>query len=105
MSNGISDRDADLKIKEFSAERNSEIRRIGIKKTVIGAVVTVGAGIFLYLGLKHADIGKMSSIGARGFATAAIVIAVGGLYGISKLIDGITYVVRPHSIEKAISEI
>ena|ERR1022692_2307851 len=104
ISNGISDIDADVKIKEFNAERNSEIRKVGIKKTFIGAVLTVGAGIFFYLSLKHVDIDEMNSRRASGFATIAIVIALGGFYGLWKLLDGITYLVRPQSIKKSVSE-
>jgi hypothetical protein len=104
-AHGISDIDADAKLNELIAERNSEIRKIGIKNTIIGAALTLGACVFLYLSFKHVDVAKMSSGSARGFVTIALVIAIGGFYGIWKLIDGISCIVRPQSEEKAISEV
>ena len=105
ISNGVSEIDADAQIKEVNAERNWEIRKIGIKKTFIGAVLTVVAGIFFYSSLKDVDLEKMNYGGARGFVMIALVIALGGLYGIWKLIDGIAYLVRPRSEEKSVFEI
>ena len=104
-ANGITQLDADAAIKEFNAERNSEIRRIGMKWTLIGATLIVGAGIFFYWSFLHVDIDKMNSRSARGFAVMAIVIALGGLYGFSKLIDGIRNLVRPQSEEESLSEL
>ena len=103
--NGISDADADAAIKQFDAERNSEIRRIGIKNTFIGAALTIGAGIFFYWSFKNVDIDQMNSRSARGFVTMALVITIGGFYGLWKLMDGITYLVRPQSEAKSLSEI
>ncbi len=48
ISNGISDSDADAAIEEFCAQRNKEIRKIGIKKSLLGAVLTAGTGILLF---------------------------------------------------------
>lgn len=101
-SNGISNNDADAAIKEFIAERNKEIRKIGIKKTFIGAALIVGAGIFF----AYVDIGRRMNPGSgRVFVTIAILIALGGMYGLWKLIDGINYLVRPQSERKSISDI
>ena len=105
IANGISDIDADAKIKEFNDERNSEIRKIGIKRTFIGAVLTTGAVIFFGWSLLHVDIDKMSYRDVKGFVLIAIVIALGGFYGLWKLIDGIAYLVRPQSEKQSVSEI
>lgn len=104
-ANGITEFDADAAINEFNAERNSEIRKIGLKWTLIGAALIVGASIFFYWSLLHVDIDKMNSRSARGFVMIAIVIAGGGLYGLSKMIDGVRELVRPQSEEKSISEL
>ena len=48
IANGISAIDADAKIKEFNAERNTEIRKLGIKNTVVGAAIMGGGTITLY---------------------------------------------------------
>ena len=68
-------------------------------------MLTVGGGIFSYWSLKHIDIDKEDFRSARGFVTIAIVVALGGFYGLSKLIDGIIYLVRPQSIEKSIPDL
>jgi len=102
---GISDIEAEAAIKQFDDERNSEIRSIGIKKTFIGAALTIGAGVFFYWSFKHVDIDQMNSRSARGFVTMVLVIAIGGFYGLWKLMDGITYLVRPRSVVKSISDI
>jgi hypothetical protein len=104
-ANGISDIDADAVVKKINAERNSEIRTNGIKKTFLGAALVVGAGLFFYLSLKHVDLDQMTNRGAQGFTAMAIVIAIGGFYGLWKLIDGVNYLLRPQSEEKSISEI
>jgi len=104
-ANGLSDTDADAAIKQFDAERASEIRSIGIKNTFIGAALTIGAGIFFCWSFKHVDIDQMNSRSAKSFVLIALVIAIGGFYGLWKLMDGITYLVRPRSVEKSISDI
>ncbi len=104
-ANGISVLDADAAIEQFNAERNTELRTIGIRKIFIGVALTIGAGIFFYLGLKYVDMDKMNGRSASGFAMVALVIAIGGFYGCWKLIDGISYLVRPQSEDKSISEI
>jgi hypothetical protein len=105
IDNGIADLAADAAIKEFNAQRNLEIRRIGVKKSLIGAALTIGSGAYFYWGFLHADIDEMDSGSAHGFVTIAIVIAVGGLYGFSKLIDGVWDLLRPQSEKKSISEL
>ena len=104
-ANGISDLEANAVIEQFNVERNTEIRAVGIKKTIVGLALTIGAGIFFYWSLKHVDMDKMNTRSARGFAMIALVIAIGGFYGFWKLIDGIIYLVRPQCEAKSISEI
>lgn len=48
IASGISDSDADTAIEEFCAERNKEIRKIGIKKTFFGAALLVGICTFWF---------------------------------------------------------
>ena len=47
-SNGMSAADADAKIREFTLERNAEIRKLGIKNVLIGVALIGVAGIFFY---------------------------------------------------------
>jgi hypothetical protein len=103
--NGITKLDADEAIKECVAERNLEIRKIGIRRTLVGGGLTIGAGIFFYWSHQNVDFEKMSFRGARGFVGMAILIALAGLYGFGKLVDGFKDLVRPQSEEKSISDI
>jgi len=96
-SNGISAADADTKIEKFYAERNAELRKIGIRNTLIGAALVPGAGITFYLCLRTGN----SSGSARG----AAVCLFGVFYGIWKLYKGIIYLVRPQSERKSIPDI
>ncbi len=95
--NGVSDQEADAKIKEFTAERSQEIRRIGIRKILIGAASTVGVSAYFYL------IYIWPSI---GFSRVPGVIAVAGFfYGLWQFFGGIIYLARPQAEGKSISEI
>ncbi len=104
ISNGVSEIEADARIRELQEERNMEIRKVGIRKALIGAALVIGAGLFFYFSFRHADWDKMNYRAARGYLAIAIVIAFGGFFGLSKLIDGIVYVARPRSVDKSISE-
>ena len=90
-SNGMSETDAAATIEEFDAERNAEIRKIGIKNTIIGGVLTGLAGILLYLILGQDNSGM-------NYRSAIIV-------GVIMLMNGIIYLVRPQTEEKSITEI
>ncbi len=104
-SNGISEFDAEEQISIFSTERNSEIRQIGIKNTLIGAALTVGAVLFFFLSFKYSEFPRMNSRHGGSLATIAILTAIGGFYGLWKLIDGIGCLVRPESEARSISDI
>jgi hypothetical protein len=97
ISNGVSDAIADAKLREFTIERNAEIRKIGIRNTLIGVVLTAGAGITIYVISPLA----VSSVFPRDLAVLVIV----GLYGCWKLLNGIIYLVRPQSEHKSIPDI
>lgn len=99
-SNGLSDIDADEKIAEWSAERNAEIRRIGIKKIFIGSALTLVASAHFFLAYQNACLGS-SYRSAKGNAFIALI----GCYGLWKLIDGIIYLIRPQSEAKSITEL
>jgi hypothetical protein len=92
-TNGVSDIDADAKIKGFIAERNAEIRRIGL-------ALIVGATVIIFLCLKQTTVAMFYSTG-KGVALSFL----GGLYGIWKLVKGIFWLVRPQSEEESITEI
>jgi len=47
-TNGRSGAEADEQIKIFNEERNQEIRKVGSKSTVIGAVLTSVSGLLIY---------------------------------------------------------
>jgi hypothetical protein len=49
ISNGISDVVADAKLTEFNGERNRELRKIGLRNILIGAVLAIAAVVALSL--------------------------------------------------------
>ena len=103
-SNGFSDKDAEVKIKEFTTERNNEIRRIGVKKILIGAALTAGAGGLLYLEFRGGSVRhgyQVRNYSPKGNGVLAFIC----LYGIWKLTDGIIYLVRPKTEERSVTEI
>jgi hypothetical protein len=99
-SNGFSDIEAERKIAEFCAERNLDIRKIGIKKILIGGGLSFITSAHFFFAYQGAHIGS-SYRSAKGNAIIALV----GLYGMWKLIDGIIYLARPQSETKSITEI
>lgn len=100
ISNGLSDAEADLKIAEFSAERNTDIQKIGIKKIVIGGALSCIA-VFYFISICISGHAGTNYRSAKGMA----IITLAGFYGMWKLIDGIVYLVRPQSETKSITEI
>jgi hypothetical protein len=100
ITNGMSDLDADAKVKEFKAERNAEIRRIGLRNTVIGGAIMGVAGLTFYPCYNYFDPLSYSA-GAR----IIIAFSIGGLYGLWRLAKGLAYFIRPQSEEKSLTEI
>jgi hypothetical protein len=98
VSNGISVAVADAELGEFEAERSRELRRIGLGNVLIGIVLTGAAGFTLYLALPIAS-------ALSGTIGALAIVLLAGVYGLSKLVKGITYLVRPQSEHKSIPDI
>src|SRR5882672_5942033 len=89
---------ADTKLKEFELERSRELRKIGLRNVLIGLVLTGAAGATLYIALPLAS-------GTSGIIKALAVVVLAGLYGLSKLVKGAVYHVRPQSEHKSIPDI
>ena len=101
LANGVSNADAAVAVKGFIAERNAEIRKIGIRKVVIGAGLAISMVLLLYWEYKHQfDIGTTS----RSRGSALGFTAIGFIYGLWKLADGIFDLVRPQTEEGSISD-
>lgn len=98
ISNGVSAEVADARIQEFEAERSRELRRIGLRNVLIGAVLTVAAGIPLYLTLPSAS-------ATSGIIQALAIVLLAGVYGLWKLVKGVAYLVRPEAEHKSIPDI
>jgi len=101
LTNGISDADAAAAVKSFIVERNAEIRKIGIRKIVIGAGLAILTALLFYWEYKH-QFSAGTTIRARGSALGFTVF--GFIYGLWKLIDGIFDLVRPQTEEGSISD-
>ena len=101
VSNGMPEAEADTVIKEFSRERNAEIRRIGTKNVVIGVVLVGVSGILIYL----IYINSSDRVVRVGTGKVIGVLACAGLYGLWKLVNGSFNLFRPQSEEGSISDI
>jgi hypothetical protein len=97
VANGVSDGDADNQIEGFCAERNAEIRKVGLKNTLIGVGIIGGTGILVYVTSRQGYF--------RSSARCAVVGVVGVCYGMWKLVNGIFALVRPQSEEKSITDL
>jgi len=98
ISNGVSSVVADAKLREFKLERNQELRRIGRRNILIGGMLTGAAAITLALAFHIAS-------ASSGIIKALAVVLLAGLYGLSKLVKGAVYLLRPQSEHKSIPDI
>jgi hypothetical protein len=99
-SNGISDVEADTKIREFQHERNMEIRKLGLRSILIGLLVGLFVAFTLYIFAWPLDRGSIA-LANSGIATIVFV----GLYGLWKIGIGFVYVIWPQSVRKSITDI
>ena len=100
-SNGMSGPEADEQIKAFNRERNLEIRKKGVKDTLIGAVLMAVSGGLIYLMLTASEIPHSSTSSGKALG----VLMLGAGYGLWKLVNGIVYLVRPQSEHQSITEL
>ena len=100
VANGISEVEADAKIKEFLVERNAEIRRIGLRKVVIGVVLLTVSGFFLFIEFKNQYVGYSTTRSGRALG----MMLLAAIYGLWKLVDGIIDLARPQSEEGSIPD-
>ena len=100
-SSGMPRPEADEQINAFNLERYEEIRKTGVKNTLIGAAVTAVSGGLIYFLLAQ-PVGHHWSTGA-GKVLGLLMLAAG--YGFWKLTNGIVYLVRPQSEQKSISDL
>jgi len=100
-SNGMPGPDADEQIKAFNLERHQEIRKKGVKNTLIGAVLLGGSGSLICLLLSAPEGHHWSTSSGKVLG----VLMLAGAYGLWKLTNGIIYLVHPQSEQKSISEL
>jgi hypothetical protein len=102
ISKGYSENEADAQIREFCAERNAEIRRIGVRDIVIGGALVLVASLIFYFCFGNLHFGLTVT---HIFGKFLGIVAVGLVYGLWKLVTGVFYLVRPQSEEESITEI
>ncbi len=100
-SSGMPGPEADEQIKAFNQERYQEIRKMGVKNTLIGAVLTAVSGSLIYLLLATPEGHQWSTSSGKALG----VLMLGAGYGFWKLTKGITYLVRPQSEQKSITDL
>lgn len=100
ISNGMSAVEADIEIKKFSAERSSEIRRVGFRKALIGTAIVCVAGISFYFTFRNTNTFFPSKGGRAMFGDA-----LAGLYGMWMLVNGLVCILRPKSEHRSIPDL
>lgn len=98
ITNGVSAEDAQRWLRGFESERNRELRRIGLRNTVVGALLTGSAGVTLYFAWTVAS-------ATLGIVKVLAVVLLAGLYGLWLLVKGIVYLVRPQMEQRSIPDI
>ena len=100
VENGVPAAEADAKIKTFVRERLAEIRKTGLRNTLIGAVLLglAAGGIFLWL---HLHYHISARIDGRGIGGLALI----GFIGFWKLVTGLIQLFWPQSEHEAISDL
>ncbi len=94
-SSGVPAAVAEAKLREFELERSQELRRIGFRNVLIGGTLAGAAGVTLYLAFAIANAGS-------GIIKALAVVLLAGLYGLWKLVKGVTYLARPQAEHRSI---
>jgi len=100
ISSGLPESDANARIREFSLERNQEVRKCSIRRILVGAALVLPGAFEVYLLLGKAPIhGSLVGHGrAMGFAFAL------ALYGLWKMTNGIIGIIRPQSEHDSIAD-
>jgi hypothetical protein len=99
-THGVPAAEADSKIREYQRERNTEIKKIGIRSILIGLLVASLTILAMYLVLWPLDRGSIAYAN-RGVAAVVFV----GLYGLWKIGLGFVYVIWPQSVRKSVTDI
>ena len=99
-SHGVPTAEADSKIREYQHERNTEIKKIGIRSIAIGLVVASLTTLAMYFMLWPLDRGSIA-YAKKGVAAVVFV----GLYGLWKIGIGLVYVIFPQSVRKSVTDI
>jgi hypothetical protein len=106
LLNGVPDTVADAKIREFIAERNTEIRGRGVRDIFTGVILMIAStGVLLYPVFVYGPRFITLWFSLRATLTGMIALVFIGLCGTWKLLRGIIYLVRPQSERKSISDI
>jgi hypothetical protein len=100
-SNGVSAADADAKLRELVLERNAEIRRLGVRDVLIGVALLGGAGIFFYSLFRSSHMPGVNVRAGKGYGILVLL----AFYGLWRLINGISRLVRPKSEHGSIPDI
>ena len=99
VSNDISEKDAAAKVKEFSLERNRELRRFGFRDIIIGVLLVGATGITMCLFFPLCS--GFISLYIRAVWPLGFVV----IYGLWKVVNGIINFVWPQSEHKSIPDI
>ncbi len=99
-SKGVPANEADARVQEFSAARNAEIKKIGIRSILVGLAILCGGGAVLYPCFRYFD--SLTHINRPIFF---IVSMATGIYGTWNLLRGAAWLLRPQAEHNSISDI
>ena len=99
-SKGVPASDVYARVQEFSAARNAEIKKIGIRSIIVGLAILGGGGAVLYPCFRYFD--SLSHINRPIFFMVSM---EPGLYGTWNLLRGAAWLLRPQAEHKSISDI
>lgn len=108
IDNGVPEAEASAKVSEFVLERDSEIKKLGVRNTITGLILTGAAGgtlVWIFTWILPPDTARVYAFGGRGIGTGVIALIAIAIYGFWKLVKGISWLVRPKSEHRSIPDI
>ena len=92
--------DADATINQLVRERQAEIRKLGIRDLLIGALLLVATVGYFYSVFSSSRMPNVSVRAAKGTGFLALI----GFYGLWRLVMGISRLLRPSSEPGSVSD-
>lgn len=100
ISSGMSRAEADAKLQQLIAERNREVRKVGLGRICAGIIILCAAGVPIFI-----LIGHPSQLFPAKHARVICGLVLVGVYGIWQLVNGLMYFALPKSEQRSVHDI